>query len=156
MSRLERTIDIFLDAINNGTLAKGSCVACAVGNLVANGLNAKIFQDSYGFFYCKKDNIFWRNLFITIKNNMQIKNKDIILEKKLEGLTEYSIEELALIEYTFETNTFISYLKYPCYTEKEIKQDQINGLSAVIELIKSFDNDKSFNIEKKFINKVIF
>lgn len=35
--RVQKAIDIFLDAINNGTLAKGSCTRCAVGNLVRAG-----------------------------------------------------------------------------------------------------------------------
>lgn len=155
MTRLERTVDIFLDAINNGTLAKGTCVACAVGNLVAHGLNAKIKQYPNKTFGCSKNNHFWRYLFIT-DNNIQKRNKDIFYEKMLKGLTEYSIEELALIEYTFETNTFISYISYQDYTKEEVKQDQINGLSAVIELIKTFDENKSFDIQKEFVDKVIY
>ena len=41
-NRITKAIDIFLDAINEGTLAKGNCCACAVGNLVAHGMNGKI------------------------------------------------------------------------------------------------------------------
>ena len=40
--RISKAIDIFLDAVNNGTLAKGTCIACAVGNLVAHGMGGEI------------------------------------------------------------------------------------------------------------------
>ena len=42
--RIQEAIDVFLDAINNGTLAKGTCTACAVGNLAAHYTNGKIFR----------------------------------------------------------------------------------------------------------------
>lgn len=34
----ERTTKVWINAFLNGTLASGHCAACAVGNLVANGL----------------------------------------------------------------------------------------------------------------------
>jgi len=42
-----KTVDILLDAYNNGTLLSGNCYACAVGNLVAANM---------GFRYEKVDN----------------------------------------------------------------------------------------------------
>ena len=69
--RIQKAIDIFLDAINQGTLAKGSCAACAVGNLVAHGLNYDLINNGLGSAYLWKNKAGehqypnWDSLFVT-------------------------------------------------------------------------------------------
>ena len=64
--RIKKAIDIFLDAINNGTLAKGTCIACAVGNLVADAINYKIDMSlTKNFDISKIPNAQWGKLFCT-------------------------------------------------------------------------------------------
>lgn len=112
--RIQKAIDIFLDAINNGTLAKGTCVACAVGNLVAEGMRGSITKVDYvggTSFSCSITNSNWAELFAT---NMY--KQEVYPEEELEGdirtlayqnieSTDFTKEELMQIEFAFETNT---------------------------------------------------
>lgn len=163
--RVSRAIDTFLDAINNGTLVKGTCVACAVGNLVAKGMGATIEVKKYGrhtMVSCDKDVHSW-NIFFQTSNGKQsgpacnfIKaSYDYVKQGELcVNSTEFTKEELAKIEFTFETNTKIRYDDYHLYADKTIKNDQIKGLSAVIEVMKTFD-DCNFSIKERFVDKVL-
>jgi hypothetical protein len=146
--RIQTAIDIFLDAINEGTLAKGSCAACAVGNLVAYGMDAKIVKD--GVFFDTEPRVhnnIWGGLFCTVGNSQSVTTniheaikhswyKD--LRKSIKKI-EFTIDELAKIEYTFETNTKIIHTQYDNYTKEEVRADQIKGLEAVVKLMLTFD-----------------
>jgi hypothetical protein len=137
--RIQKAIDIFLDALNEGTLSKGSCSTCAVGNL------------------CNGDNS-WNQLFVTIQEengeyfqelNSYTKEPDknykkILLEKAKKAIskTDFLLQELAQIEYAFETNTKIHWTCYFYFSSEQIRQDQINGLKAVIEVMMTFDDCK--------------
>jgi hypothetical protein len=146
--RIQTAIDIFLDAINEGTLAKGSCVACAVGNLVANGMDAKVIPNGV-FFETEPSvpNAIWSSLFCTSDNRQFVKSdiheeiKDSwyqVLQKAIKKI-EFTIDELAKIEYAFETNTKIIHTQYDNYTKEEVRADQIKGLEAVVKLMLTFD-----------------
>lgn len=100
--RVQKAIDIYLDAINNGTLAKGSSAACAVGNLTAAALGATItrreglkspirallpiFSENNSFFSKEhkrvefdssiEESAYWTFLFFTDNNNVQRINYD--------------------------------------------------------------------------------
>lgn len=148
--RVMKAIDIFLDAINEGTLAKGSCTACAVGNLVANGLGAKIkfipigddivprCLDERGDFL---ENRRWSLAFYTAYGKQEVdkdalNNSDVI--RNIEA-TDFSLEELMQIEYAFETNTSYDFSSYRRRTPQQIRQDQINGLAAVVKVMLTFE-----------------
>ncbi len=151
--RIQNAIDVFLDALNEGTLAKGSCVACAIGNLVAKGLNGKITQNKYNF-KCNIDNTAWSDLFYTSEGEQilsirKLDDKDVL---KNINSTEFSWEELAKIEFTFETNTEIQHSKYNQFSKKEIRQDQIKGLEAIVQLMLTFDENKE-DVKEVFTNK---
>lgn len=155
--RISEAIDILLDAVNNRTLAKGICSACAVGNLIAAGLCEKVYCGSeYKEYYCNKDNTSWKYLFITNFNGVQEINEEELNDKqimKLINATKFTWKELALIENTFERNTSIYYDKYSKYTKKEILQDQIKGLEAVVQVMLDFDNCIN-NVYEIFTSKV--
>lgn len=156
-NRITKAIDIFLDAINEGTLAKGNCCACAVGNLVAHGMNGKISRLENSF-NCNVKNNEWYNLFLTYvssgQQDIRKENLDSPAVIACIEATEFTWEELAKIEHAFETNTKIYYANYYCYTREKIREDQINGLAAVIKVMETFDNIESDLYVNEFKNRV--
>jgi hypothetical protein len=151
--RIEKAIDIFLDAINNGTLAKGNCTACAVGNLVAHGLGGEITNNGC-YFECTVENSHWSGLFITYSGGQLIKTRNLSNDDVQSNIkaTDFTWEELALIEKTFETNTSIDADDYRNYTQKQIRADQIRGLEAVVKVMLQFDDCKD-DVKEVFTNK---
>jgi len=135
--RILRAIDVFLDAINNGTLAKGDCTMCAVGNL------------------CGGDDR-WAGLFFTNSMGEQYIHQHSLYPAKdgYEAIkkTEFSEKELAKIEYAFETNTKIPLKYYYFYSKEAIRADQINGLNAVVKVMMEFDDCKE-SVEEVFTKR---
>ena len=159
-NRIEKAIDIFLDAVNNGTLAKGTCTACAVGNLVAHGMNGTISKrksenGDYLVFRTDVDSCGWSDAFVTTEGEQSIYensfNEPWVL-KNVEA-TDFTIQELAQIEFTFETNTEIHHNRYNLTTAEEIRADQIKGLEAVVKLMMTFDDVKA-DVKEVFTNKL--
>jgi hypothetical protein len=149
--RIIKAIDIFLDAINEGTLAKGNCSACAVGNLVAHGLGGKVSIVNTGVGRYAKfehpsdiwlDNSDWSNAFCTdgghqIKIPRSFGNQEVI--KNIEA-TDFTLEELMQIEFAFETNTEIRLREYYFRSPQDIRADQIKGLEAVVKVMLTFED----------------
>ncbi len=151
--RVEEAIDIFLDAINNGTLAKGTCHACAVGNLVGAkmGLNITIPNDEEEF-CLMNDNMHW---ILNIARYRGYRgNSRYKIQKGLENIkcTGFSLEELSKIEKAFEKNTVILWDNYDKVSKERIRKDQIRGLEAVIKVMLTFD-DCQDDIKEIFTNK---
>lgn len=157
--RIIKAIDIFLDAINNGTLAKGTCVACAVGNLVAKSKNITIEKIEMNGILLRFDTCRpvsnWMYLFMT-ENGEQKPRLGTIKDEQL-GLecikdVEFSKEELAKIEFAFETNSAISFGRYYKHTKEQIRADQIKGLEAVVKVMLEFDDCKE-EVKEVFTSK---
>lgn len=150
--RIEKAIDIFLDALNEGTLQHGDCTMCAVGNLVKNGLNLN--KDNYNINTLLGTNrnrcINWSLLFCTNrpgKKQFQARNPEKIYEKypfvkKQIESTDFTLEELAKIERTFE--------KYNDKTNS--RESQIKGLEAVVKVMLKFDEQKE-DVKEIFTKK---
>lgn len=160
--RIQRAIDTFLDAVNNGTLVKGTCTACAVGNLVAKGMGGTISKFG-NTLICNKTNQIWGHLFSTTANYQTpspllsfIRDDPEMWEKIIENIeaTEFTEEELKKIEYAFETNTSIYYKEYKNYTAGEIRADQIRGLEAVVKVMLEFDK-QSDKVAEVFTEKAL-
>ena len=158
--RIEKAIDIFLDAVNNGTLAKGSCTACAVGNLVANGMNGTISKVKSRFgdhdvFESDVDSGEWASAFVTCEGlqEMYVHNFNNPNVTSNVEATDFTIQELAQIEFAFETNTEITYEKYHLATPEEIRADQIKGLEAVVNVMMTFDEVEA-DVKEVFTNKL--
>lgn len=171
--RFERAYNALVNAFFDGTLAKGSCYACAVGNIVGDAQGGTIKRETMTFgsgkevllFSCTTRSNFWSKLFITTcgirGGQLRMYNgehptslqEDEIKEymERLEGLTGYSTEEMAEIEYAFETNTQIRYENYLSSSEQEILEDQFNGLSAVVDLLLQFDGIE--DEDRKYVGK---
>ena len=153
--RVKEAIDVFLDALNKGTLAKGSCKACAVGNLVAHGLGGTIKRVEKGYFTCDKPNDEWRHLFIT-GMGCQRKRINLLSDKRIVKnikATSFTWQELAKIEYAFETNAKIDASDYDFFKDKEILEDQIKGLEAVVKVMLSFSQDEETDVKEVFTKK---
>ena len=158
-SRIKNAIDVFLDALNNGTLAKGTCVACAVGNLVAHDIGVKIFKNQYEDFDTKNSLSWaWSNLFLTVsgKQNINFDKNSKHYKNGIKSIsyTEFTIDELKRIEFVFETNTKIHYRDYKYFSNKEIFQDQLKGLEAVVKIMLTFDKQVD-KVKKVFTEKAI-
>jgi len=131
-NRIEKAIDIFLDAVNDGTLAKGTCTACAVGNLVAHGMNGTIskVKSEYGDYEAFKSDVCndgWSCAFITNGGKQEIHGwalNDPLVLSNVEA-TDFTGLELAQIEFAFESNTEIRYEEYHRETPENIRADQI-------------------------------
>lgn len=147
--RIQKAIDIFLDAINQGTLAKGDCTKCAVGNLVRVGCGYDKYEETSLKLTPNLKYINWSLIFCTGSGGHRFKRKTypkIFKQypevKRQFDSVDFTIEELAAIERTFENNTRLLYRMYIYHSKEEIRKDQINGLKAVIELMLSFDEQK--------------
>lgn len=151
--RISKAIDIFLDAVNNGTLAKGNCVACAVGNLVAHGLGCEITYENR--FRCSGDNTSWSDAFYTSDFDQTVNDHAFDKECVVKNIevTDFNIEELMAIEYAFETNTKILSEVYHRHSPEAIRADQIRGLEAVINVMMEFDDVKA-DVKEVFTNKL--
>jgi hypothetical protein len=149
--RIQEAIDIFLDAINNGTLAKGSCHACAVGNLVAAGQGGIIIN----YNECTTVNNAWGKLFSTNYFGHQSYYKsfehDPMVIKNIQS-TKFTLQELVVIENVFETNTKINCYLYSDYSNEEIRKDQIRGLEAVVKVMLKFD-EQNDDVKEVFTKK---
>lgn len=128
--RITKAIDIFLDALNNGTLAKGTPCGCAIGNLIASEINYKIQLETLE----------------SRKHHLEPNGKwwsfdecKIILDSPLLKKLDFSVKEICEIERTFENASNISFDDYEYYPPSEIRADQIKGLAAVIDVMLSFE-----------------
>jgi len=148
--RFEKAYNALYNAFMNDTLAKGTCRACAVGNIVANAMGVSVTSE----YTCKVNNTFWNIIFYTTTDGEQIIKRNPIYEKYLEVLTGYSWEELAKVEHAFERAAKIHYYYYNSHTPQEIMEDQFNGLMAVMDVLIELDEVKEGNSYKEtFKNK---
>jgi|GEM_PF-3143474 hypothetical protein len=144
--RFQNAYDALVKGFYNGTLEKGSCSACAVGNIVrhAEGLPVIIHEDG-----CDKvvdRGIYWYGIILFIVNGSSVFYEKGIGEK-VEALTGYNPSDIAKIEYAFESATKIERsISYKNYSESEIIADQYNGLMAVMDVLMELDgiNDPSY------------
>lgn len=90
-----RTVDILVKAYRNDTLQHMNCYACAIGNLVAHGMNYEYNKDNDFKYY---QNAYFH--FFYLLRNSEEGNKELG-RQQIES-TGYTIEELNKIERAFE------------------------------------------------------
>lgn len=158
--RIERAMDIFLDALNTNNLIPGDCTKCAVGNLVRVGMGygeeyklPESESEPFVFGYIKDDPfskyfLNWSVLFATSFKDQDLRNKEEqkellkkypILKQQIDS-TGFTIDELSQIEYAFETNA------------GHDRAGQIKGLEAVVQVMMGFDDSKE-NVKEVFTDK---
>ena len=144
--RIQKAIDILLDAYNENRLEANDCEACAVGNLVAYGLPKDLDENLY-----LKLNYKWSDLFHTFMMEQQINKgalRDPFVVKSIEA-TDFTWEELAKIEFAFES----TFHKYNIIDRKSKKESQLKALEEVVKVMMSFDEIEE-KIEEVFTSKV--
>ena len=146
--RFEKAYNALYNAFMNDTLAKGTCVACAVGNIVADAMGGKVSCFDYDSGYkCDVENDWWSDMFYTNEYTQRVwtieMNPEVeALRKRIYTLTGYKWNELAKVEKAFEMNTEIECFDYINYPEKEIMEDQFKGLMAVMDVLIELDEIK--------------
>lgn len=138
--RILEAIDIFLDAINKGTLAKGTCAACACGNLINASLNRP-----YEFNELVKNDA----LHIAVS---KLNAEYFFGSDEKQSNTKFSFDELKKIEIAFEDGSRIHWISYPEYSKEDIRKDQIEGLEAVVKVMLEFDEQEDI-VEEIFSKK---
>lgn len=145
-TRFNNAINALVQAFFTDTLAKGTCTACAVGNICAAAMGAKVvpYAHSKNLFAAIKEgkevnNYSWNCLFFTDptgKQRIAEEPEEYPFAVKIIESTGYTIQELARVEKAFETHTKIDSLYYYLtYTKAEIMEDQYNGLMAVVNTL---------------------
>ncbi len=157
--RFNRAINALVTAFFNETLAKGTCAACAVGNIVAHAYGQKINDINKATVDCDGiSNQAWKRLFMTNSSNKQslypFGTDDKFIEEALSLIskTDYNMFELAKVEYAFEINTNMWFNTYKCYTKEQIMEDQYKGLMAVVDVLCELDGIEEPNIYKELFN----
>lgn len=134
----KRTVAILYDAYFNDTLQHGNCYACAVGNIVAancgytykRGILFQIgwegVENMYEGYSTILDHNFWAKVFTTNDRNQKIRLEYYHGEPKRQiDSTGYTWQELAKIEYAFETAA----------KDNSAEDWMFNGLVAVLEVL---------------------
>lgn len=131
---LAKTRQILFDAYYNDTLEHGNCYACAVGNIVAANMGIKIVPcDFFSFtFEWEKGDSAWDAVFCT-GNGAQRRNPDAYewcdARAQIDA-TGYTWEELAKIEFAFET----------AHRGDSDEDRMYNGLVAVLDVLDQIHN----------------
>lgn len=145
--RFRKAYDALVRAFFEGTLAKGTCVACACGNIIFDAVGDNVTKDDLlqershcqRFFDVpeKRTRAFklWGNKRRRLGSGW-VANPEDENEVNVAG---YTAVEFAKIETAFEGNTTISFMNYPAYSEHKILEDQYKGLAAVVDVLIELD-----------------
>lgn len=144
-TRFKNAIDALVHAFFNDTLAKGNCCACAIGNICAASIGAKVIRNDrfQSFFETIRDgypvdNYSWKKLFFTDAAGIQhitCRPGDHPYALSIVKKTRYSIKQLAKVEAAFESSTKIDFMYYGLHSKEAIMQDQYKGLMAVVDVL---------------------
>lgn len=124
---LNKTISILVKAFQDDTLIHGNCSACAVGNLVlANGnFTTKISEETPNKPWAGKWRFLFMTDFVSKKQQIYIENEMDNVVQKVISSTGYIWQDLAKIEYAFET----------AHRGKSADEYIFNGLMAVVDTL---------------------
>ena len=146
--RLKNSIEVLQRAYLEETLDAGNCEACAVGNLVA--------ASSY-----KGQSFDWRFIFCTADGEQVIydfqspwsEEADESYRKGLDAIkaTGYSVEELARIEYAFETSlSDTDEIMMPVHESQWVR---LQAVLKVLFEIEGIEYDEE--VEQPFLEKAL-
>lgn len=144
--RFNDAIDSLVQGFMDGTLAKGSCHACAVGNMVAkrSAINITRCKDTGSL--CWQGCVPQWYSYIYENPEYRIDRMTNYLGMKECTTTGYSVKELRRIESAFEGATKIPERLYKKKGKKAVMADQYAGLMAVLDVlmdIEGIEEDKS-------------
>jgi hypothetical protein len=148
--RFNNAITALVKGFFEGTLFKNSCSACAVGNMVAYSLNYKIDNDK-GNNWADGTMTAWDSVFTTSYGKQKFLPDRYVDEAKEQiDSTGYTVDELAKVEFAFETHTKIDWCDRKHFTQERLMADQFNGLMAVVDVLMEIEGmDKTVNDYRK-------
>lgn len=143
--RFEKAYNALCDAFFKGTLAKGTCTACACGNIVAAAMGESVLLNPEKI-ECSFGPSNWGTARTFDIYRMKYVPQDPVYaghtQRNIEELTGYSPLEMCEIENAFEKTCKIMVHSYLDHKEEEILEDQYNGLCAVFEVLCELDNEE--------------
>ena len=144
--RFENAISALVKGFFDTTLVKGSCIACAVGNIIHYNCGVKIDYDEKNPHNTSSKLEYNDDWYDVVHRLLYTGNREKGLE--LISKTGYSLEEISKIEEAFEHNTNICGSNYFKYSKKEIMEDQYKGLMAVVEVLCKIEglNSKEYKL----------
>jgi len=122
----DKTVGILVDAYFNDTLKHNYCTACAAGNIVAANMGFAFTGLAWRSENKTYEMPYWNHVFLTSTFRQRRCPKWYVGEAKLQiDSTGYTWQELAKIEYAFET------------AQKGNSDDEwmFNGLMSVIDVL---------------------
>lgn len=135
--RVQKALDVLINAFNTDTLMSDSCTACAVGNLVADGKGATLESIFRVIFQARRngelvDNHSW---YLPVVAGWPMTSE---VEEDIKS-TNFNIEELRQIERAFEGAARIKHMEALHTSSEAIKKDLIKGLQAVAKCLLEMD-----------------
>lgn len=150
------TVNVLVKAYLNETLEHGVCTACAVGNIIADSVKAKVIKD-HGVWVRNGALVqpIWDDVFLSeIPGEQKINPENYKgWAKRQIDTTGYTWQELAKIEYAFELHNCL--IDYPNdeQEEKQISDAMFNGLMAVVDVLADIHG---IDLERKEEAKALF
>lgn len=134
----DNTVQILVKAFLEGTLRKGSCAACAVGNICAAALGVGVDMPDLPLtrhgWLDSEDGPMWHHLFMSTSPTFQTRSfeqddfdtDEVAVRMGIEqiGETGYTIAQLADVERAFES----AHIKYN-------EEAEFAGLMAVVDVL---------------------
>jgi hypothetical protein len=137
-----KSIDILLDAYNKGTLFHGSCDHCAVGSLLGISVWNHDFMTFWGKQREERDYVAsdLRQILGIEPGGSSTQECKITVRKYLDNIYAqhgFTRDELAKIEYAFESSIYNTPKGYDYYIDKDQKKGQFIGLTAVLGVMET-------------------
>jgi hypothetical protein len=154
-TRFKKAYDALVRAFFEGTLAKGTCVACACGNIIFDAIGDPVTKEDLSkeiefsglsLRSGKKDSY---NAWSHKRGRIDGKFRAFCFVENEINAAGYTAKEFARIENAFENNTKISYGSYPNRNEQQILEDQYKGLCAVVDVLLELDGEEFSGEELK-------
>lgn len=164
--RFEKSYNSLVRAFFEGTLAKGTCTACACGNIIfdAIGNSGTPHNLAREIEFNQSDNNYVGFDDVRARTSIALSLWASKREPRYGGYyvfdqyayvvneAGYTGAEFAKIENAFEGNTRIAYYQYNLHNEQEILEDQYKGLCAVVDVLIELDeaNENPDELKAKF------
>jgi hypothetical protein len=150
--RFTKAYNALVTAFFEGTLAKGTCVACACGNIIFDAIGDPVTKNDLCLDIVYSNNIGTQNpprkRALTTELWAKKRSRDIggfiAVGSFADEINEagYTAAEFAKIETAFEYNTSINFTEYPALEEQDILEDQYKGLCAVVDVLLELDGEE--------------
>lgn len=136
------TINILAKAFRDGTLEHGSCMACAVGNIIQANLGSNVFSEEL---------YEWYKFLVDSEGNARLyleyhSKESLFLAKQQISSTGYTIDEVREIERAFEGVRKWSREKFEWSTQDK---DGFLGLMAVVDALDIIHENTDASITNK-------